>query len=148
MSDGGEEILARVKADAAAAMKAGDRQRAGALRMIADAVNQDARFGKGDAVAALQRERKKRIESAEAYEGGGRPESAADERLEAELIEGYLPSQLSDEELDEIVRAAIEETGASDPSQPGPVIGAVMGRVGGRADGRRVSQVVRERLGS
>ena len=74
------------------AMKARDRERAGALRMVVDVLQQDAKLGKGDEVAVLQRERKKRIEAAEAYEGAGRAEQAAAERFEAELIEGYLPA--------------------------------------------------------
>ncbi len=77
-------------------MKARDRERAGALRLVVDVLQQDAKLGKGDEVAVLQRERKKRIEAAEAYEGAGRAEQAAAERFEAELIEGYLPQQLSD----------------------------------------------------
>ena len=80
-------------------MKARDRERASALRLVVDVLQQDAKLGKGDEVAVLQRERKKRVEAAEAYEGAGRAEQAAAERFEAELIEGYLPQQLSDEEL-------------------------------------------------
>lgn len=141
-------ILEQIRADATAAMKAGDRRRAGALRMIADAVNQDARFGKDDDVSALRRERKQRHEAAEAYDEAGRHDSAAEERYEAELIDEYLPAEMTDEELAELVRTAIAETGASEPRQMGQVIGAAMERAGGRADGKRVSEAVRERLGS
>ena len=129
-------------------MKARDRERAGALRMIVDVLQQDAKLGKGDEVAVLQRERKKRVEAAEAYEGAGRSDQAAAERFEAELIEGYLPQQLSDEELAEIVAAAVEETGATEQRQMGEVMSAVMPKVGGRADGKRVSAAVREKLGA
>ena len=129
-------------------MKARDRERAGALRLIVDALQQDAKLGKGDEIAVLQRERKKRVEAAEAYEGAGRAEQAAAERFEAELIEGYLPQQLSDEELGELVAAAIAETGASEQKQMGEVMSAVMPKVGGRADGKRVSAAVREKLGA
>ena len=73
-------------------MKARDRERAAALRMVVDVLQQDAKLGKGDEVAVLQRERKKRVEAAEAYESAGRAEQAAAERFEAELIEGYLPA--------------------------------------------------------
>lgn len=142
------DVLQQVRADVNVAMKAGDRERAAALRLIADAVNQDARFGKDDAVGTLQRERKKRLEAAEAYDQGGRAESAASERAEAELIEQYLPAQLSDEELSRMVDEAVAETGATDPSQMGPVVGKVMGRAAGRTDGKRVSQAVKERLGA
>ena len=92
-------------------MKARDRERAAALRMVVDVLQKDAKLGKGDEVAVLQKEHKKRIEAAEAYEGAGRAEQAAAERFEAELIEGYLPQQLSDAELGELVDAAVAETG-------------------------------------
>lgn len=129
-------------------MKARDRERASALRLIVDVLQQDAKLGKGDEVAVLQRERKKRVEAAEAYEQAGRAEQAASERFEAELIEAYLPQQLSDEELGELVDAAIAETGASEQKQMGQVMSALMPKVGGRADGKRVSAAVRQKLGS
>jgi uncharacterized protein YqeY len=141
-------VLEQVQDDARTAMKARDRERASALRLIVDVLQQDAKLGKGDEVAVLQRERKKRVEAAEAYEGAGRTEQAASERFEAELIEAYLPQQLSDEELGELVAAAIEETGASEQRQMGQVMSALMPKVGGRADGKRVSAAVRQRLGS
>ena len=129
-------------------MKARDRERAAALRLIVDVLQQDAKLGKGDEVAVLQRERKKRVEAAEAYEGAGRADQATAERFEAELIEGYLPAQLSDQELAELVDAAVAETGASEQKQMGQVMSALMPKVGGRADGKRVSAAVRERLGA
>ena len=141
-------VLEQVQDDVKTAMKARDRERAGALRLIVDALQQDAKLGKGDEVAVLQRERKKRVEAAEAYEGAGRADQAAAERFEAELIEGYLPQQLSDEELGDLVGAAVEETGATEQRQMGDVMKALMPKVGGRADGKRVSAAVRERLGS
>ncbi len=141
-------ILEKVQEDVRSAMKSGERERAAALRMVVDALQQDAKMGDGDEIAVLQRERKKRLEAAEAYRDGGRGEQAEVEQGEAELIEAYLPAQLSDEELGELVAAAISETGAGDPSQMGQVMSAVMPKVAGRADGRRVSQVVRERLGA
>jgi uncharacterized protein len=140
-------VLEQVQDDVRTSMKARDRQRASALRLIVDVLQQDAKFGKGDEVAVLQRERKKRVEAAEAYEGAGRTEQAASERFEAELIEAYLPQQLSDEELGELVAAAIEETGAGEQRQMGQVMSALMPKVGGRADGKRVSAAVREKLG-
>jgi uncharacterized protein YqeY len=139
-------ILEQVQEDVRAAMKAGERDRAGALRMIVDALQKDAKLGDGDEVAVLQRERKKRLEAADAYREAGRTEQAAAEHLEAELIEGYLPQQLSDEELAELVAAAVEETGASEQKQMGQVMSALMPKVGGRADGKRVSAAVREAL--
>jgi uncharacterized protein YqeY len=128
-------------------MKSGERERAAALRLVVDALQQDAKLGQGDEIAVLQRERKKRLEAADAYREGGRGEQAQTEQGEAELIEAYLPAQLSDEELGELVASAIEETGATEQGQMGQVMSAVMPKVGGRADGKRVSQAVREKLG-
>jgi uncharacterized protein len=141
-------VLEQVQGDVRTAMKAGDRERVGALRLVVDALQQDAKLGKGDEVAVLQREHKKRIEAAEAYEGAGRAEQAAAERFESELIEAYLPEQLSDEELAELVDAAIAETGASGMKQMGQVMGVLKPRVAGRADGKRLSGAVRKKLGS
>ena len=141
-------ILERVQDDVKTAMKAGERDRVGALRMIVHALQQEAKEGKDDEVAALQRERKRRIDAAESLREGGRDDQAAAEESEAELIEGYLPEQLSDKELSELVTAAVEETGASEAKDMGAVMKSLMPKVGGRADGKRVSQAVREKLGS
>jgi len=141
-------VLEQVQTDARTAMKARDKDRASALRLIVDVLQQDAKLGKGDEIAVLQRERKKRVEAAEAYEDAGRAEQAAAERFEAELIEGYLPQQLSDEELGQLVEAAVAETGATEQRQMGEVMSALMPKLGGRADGKRVSAAVREKLGS
>ncbi len=142
------EILEQMQADTRTAMKAGEKPRVQTLRMLVSAVQQDVKEGAGDPVAVLQRERKKRLEAAEAFAEGGRAEQAAAEQDEAALIEGYLPAQLDDAELAGIVAAAIEETGADSPKQMGQVMGAVMPRVKGLADGGRVSAAVREQLGS
>jgi uncharacterized protein YqeY len=141
-------VLEQVQADVRTAMKAGDRERAAALRMIVDSLQKDAKLGDGDEVAVLQRERKKRLEAAEAYGEAGRAEQATAENFEAELIEVYLPKQLSDDELGELVDAAVAETGASEQKQMGQVMSALMPKLGGRADGKRVSAAVRERLGA
>jgi uncharacterized protein len=141
-------VLERMQSDVRTAMKARDCERAAALRMIVDVLQQDAKLGKGDEVAVLQRERKKRVEAAEAYAGAGREEQAAAERFEAELIEAYLPQQLSEAELGELVEAAIAESGATEQRQMGQVMSALMPKVGGRADGKRVSAAVREKLGA
>jgi uncharacterized protein YqeY len=116
--------------------------------LIVDSLQKDAKSGNDDEVAVLQRERKKRLEAVEAYENAGRAEQATGERFEAELIEAYLPKQLSDEELAGLVDAAVTETGASEQKQMGQVMSALMPKLGGRADGKRVSAAVRERLGA
>jgi uncharacterized protein len=141
-------VLEQVQSDVRTAMKARDRERASALRLVVDVLQQDAKLGTGDEVAVLQRERKKRVEAAEAYEGAGRAEQAAAERFEADLIEGYLPQQLSDAELGELVAAAVAETGATEIKQMGQVMSALMPKLGGRADGKRVSAAVRAKLGN
>jgi uncharacterized protein YqeY len=141
-------VLEQIQADVRTAMKAREGERVAALRLVVDVLQQDAKLGKGDEVAVLQRERKKRLEAATAYADAGRAEQAAGERFEAELIEGYLPAQLSDEELAELVEAAVAETGATEQRQMGQVMSALMPKLGGRADGKRVSAAVRQKLGS
>jgi uncharacterized protein YqeY len=143
-----DSILERVQEDTRTAMKAGDRERVSALRLIANSLQQDEKEGDGDAVAVLQRERKKRIEAAEAFAAGGRDEQADAERSEATVIESYLPEQIGDDELGAIIDEAIASTGASEVKDMGRVIGAVMPKVKGRADGKRVSGMVRQRLGA
>jgi uncharacterized protein len=140
-------ILEQVQADVRAAMRGGERERVGALRMVANALQQEAKVGNDDEVAVLRRERKRRLEAAKAYREAGREDRAELEEREATMIDGYLPTQLSDEELGRLVDDAIAELGASGPGEMGKVMGAVMPRVGGRADGGRVSAVVRTRLG-
>jgi uncharacterized protein len=141
-------VLEQVQSDVRVAMKAREREKAQALRLVVDALQQDAKLGKGDEVAVLQRERKKRVEAAEAFEGAGRDEQAASERFEAELIQAYLPAELSDDELEGLVAEAVAETGATEQKQMGQVMSAVMPKIAGRADGKRVSAAVRKKLGS
>jgi uncharacterized protein len=141
-------ILEQVQEDVKSAMKAGERDRVGQLRMIVNALQAEQKEGKGDEVAALQRERKRRLDAAEALREGDRTEQADAEEAEAKLIENYLPEQLSDEELSELVSGAIEESGASEPKDMGGVMKVLMPKVGGRADGKRVSALVKEKLGS
>ncbi len=140
-------IADQIKADLGAAMKAGDKERVGALRLILSELQKDAKEGKGDEQAVLRRERKRRREAESTYRENDREELAAQEAYEAGLIEHYLPVELTDEELDVLVTQAIEETGASEPRDMGPAIKHVMAAAGGRADGKRVSTMVREALG-
>ena len=140
-------LLDEVKSDVTAALKAGDRQRAGALRLVVSELQKAAKEGSGgDALQVLQRERKRRLESAKAYREAGREDLASVEEREAELIDAYLPEQLSDAELRAIAGDAVAELGASSPRDMGKVMAAVMPKVKGRADGRRVSDAVRELL--
>jgi uncharacterized protein YqeY len=139
-------ILEQVQEDVKTAMKAGERERVGQLRMLVNALQAEEKEGKGDEVAALQRERKRRLDAAEALKEGDRTEQAAAEVAEAKLIEGYLPEQLSDDELEQLVTSAVEESGASEPKDMGGVMKVLMPKVGGRADGKRVSAAVKEKL--
>jgi uncharacterized protein len=142
-------LLDRVKTDTAAAMKAGERERVSALRMITAELQRAHKEGspsEQDEVAVLQRERKRRLESAGAYREAGREDLAAGEEREADLIGEYLPDQMSDDELAAIVGDVVAETGAASPKEMGRVMSMVMPRVQGRADGKRVSALVKERL--
>lgn len=139
-------ILAQIQADTREAMKAREKERVGTLRMLASALQQEAKLGDGDEIAVLRREHKRRLEAADAFRGGGSDERAAAEEAEAQLIEGYLPAQLPDDELGALVEAAVAETAAAAPADMGRVMAAVMPKIAGRADGKRVSDAVRERL--
>jgi len=136
-----------VKSDLTTAMKAGEKDRVGALRLVLSELQKAAKEGSDDELAVLRRERKRRLESATAFRDGGRPELADAEEAEAQIIEAYLPAELSDEELAGIVEAAVAETGASSPKDMGAVMKAAMAKVAGRADGKRVSTLVRSTLG-
>lgn len=139
-------VIERVRTDITNAMKAGEKVRVGALRMVLSELQKAAKEGGSDEVAVLRRERKRRLEAAQQFRSGGRPELAEQEESEAVLIDAYLPAELSDDELDALVAAAVQETGASDPKDVGRVMKAAMAKVQGRADGGRVSGRVREVL--
>jgi uncharacterized protein len=140
------QIADRIKADVASAMKAGDRERVGALRLVLSELQKAEKEGESDELAVLRRERKRRREAADAYREAARDDLATSEEYEAQVIEAYLPAELSDAELDELVTRAVEETGASSQRDMGRVIKHVMAAAGGRADGRRVSTMVKEAL--
>jgi hypothetical protein len=135
-----------VKSDLTAAMKAGDRDRVGILRLVLSELQKAAKDGSADEQAVLRRERKRRLESASAFRDGGRPELADAEEREAELIAGYLPAELDDAALERLVSEAVAEAGATSPRDMGPVMKLVLSRAGGRADGKRVSALVKEAL--
>ena len=142
------QVAEQIRSDVTAAMKAGDRERVTALRLVLSELQKDAKEGAGDEQAVLRRERKRRRESEQAYREAGRDDLATAEAYEAETIEAYLPAELSEDELDSLVTAAVAETGASSPKDMGRVIKQVMAAAGGRADGKRVSSKVKEALGT
>jgi uncharacterized protein YqeY len=141
-------ITDKVRQDVTVAMKAGERDRVSALRMILSELQKDSKEGPGDEVAVLRRERKRRLDAASAFREGGRPELAEGEEEEARVIQEYLPAELSDEELRAVVAAAVTAAGATSPRDMGAVMKVAMSEVAGRADGKRVSAHVREALGA
>jgi uncharacterized protein len=147
------ELKDKLRADLAASMKARDAVRTRTLRMTLTAITTEEVAGSAarelsdaEIVKILTREAKKRREAAEAFDAGGRPEQAAAERAEAQVIAGYLPAQLTDAELADLVTAAIAETGAAGPRGIGQVMKVLTPRVTGRADGARVAAEVRRQL--
>lgn len=145
----------RLRSDLTTAMKARDELRSSTLRMILTAVTNAEVAGKqarelsdDDIIGVLSTEAKKRREAAVAFEDGNRPEQAAREREEAEVIADYLPQQLGPAEIAEIVSAAVEQTGAAADGMKGigKVMGAVQPQVKGRADGAAVAAEVRRQL--
>ncbi len=140
-------VQLQLKSDLSTAMKAGDKQRVGALRMVLSELQKDAKLGGGDELAVLRRERKRRLEAADAYREAGRAELADGEEREARLIADYLPAELSDEQLREIVAQAVNDSGAESVRDMGRAMGVAMSAVDGRADGKRVSGMVRAALG-
>jgi uncharacterized protein YqeY len=140
------QIADRIKADVTTAMKAGERDRVAALRLVLSELQKAEKEGGTDELAVLRRERKRRREAETAYREAGREELATQEAQEATIIEAYLPQELTDAELEGLVRAGVEATGASSPRDMGRVIKHVMEAAGGRADGTRVSTKVKEAL--
>jgi uncharacterized protein len=144
-------LTEQIQSDAFAAAKAQDRARVAALRLLIDALQKEAKqareaLDEQGEIAVLKRERKRRAEAAEAYRKGGREDAAAAEDAEAALIDTYLPAQISDEELQQLIADAVAETGAQSQKEMGRVMSTVMTKAAGRADGRRVSELVKERL--
>ncbi len=147
------ELKSRLQSDLTASMKARDELRTATIRMTLSAISSEEVAGKAarelgddEVLRVITREAKKRREAAEAYDGARRPELAERERAEGRVLDGYLPAQLSDDELGALVRTAVAEAGAREASQMGAVMKLVQPRVAGRADGRRVSDEVRRQL--
>jgi len=140
------QLADRVRQDLTVAMKAGEKERVHALRLIVNELQKAAKENGAEELEVLQRERKRRFEAAEAYRDGGRADRAEAEEREAELISAYMPEELPDDELNAIVGDAVAESGASSPKEMGKVMALVMPQVKGRADGKRVSDAVKEKL--
>lgn len=143
----------RLRADLTTAMRAKDEVRKSTLRMVLAAIGTEEVAGSAareltddEVTAVLTRETKRRREAAEAFRGGGRPDSAEQEEAEAAVIADYLPQPLTDAELDEIVTAAIAEAGAESPRDMGKVMKIVQPKVLGRVEGSKVAAAVKARL--
>jgi hypothetical protein len=139
-------ILEQIQADLRDAMRGGEKEKVGALRLVLSELQKDAKEGSSDELAVLRRERKRRLEAATAYTDGGRDDLAAGEQAEAAIIESYLPAELSEQELSAIVEQAVRDSGAASPKDMGAAMKQAMAAVDGRADGKRVSGMVRAAL--
>jgi len=139
-------IVDQIKSDLQGAMRAGEKEKVGALRLVLSELQKAAKEGNEDELAVLRRERKRRLEAAAQFREGGREELAATEESEGELIGSYLPAELSDAELQGIVEQAVTESGAASVKDMGNAMRVAMAAVDGRADGKRVSGLVRAAL--
>ncbi len=144
-------LIARLEDELTAAMKERDAPRRDALRLILSSLRSAEKelqrpLHDDEELQVLQRERKRRLESIEAFEAGGRPEQAAKEQFELEALEEFMPEPLSEDDLEQIVDDAIAEVGATSMRDLGRVMADVMPQIAGRADGSAVSQLVREKL--
>jgi uncharacterized protein len=139
-------IAEQIKLDLQDAMRAGERERVGALRLVLSELQKAAKEGGEDELVVLRRERKRRLEAAGAYREAGRDDLAGGEEAEGVLIEAYLPAELSDDELQAIVEQAVRDSGAQSAKDMGTAMKQVMAAVDGRADGKRVSGLVRAAL--
>jgi len=144
-------LIKEIENDLTDAMRSGETERRDALRLILAALRSAEKelqrpLREDEELQVLQRERKRRVEAAEAFRAGGREEQAVKEEHELEILEEFMPEQLSDDELEEIVDDVIAEVGATGVRDFGRVMADVMPQVAGRADGAVVSQLVREKL--
>jgi uncharacterized protein len=145
-------IVEQIRVDLQGAMRAGEKERVGALRLVLSELQKSAKDGADGAsspereLAVLRRERKRRLEAASAFREAGREDRAAEEESEARLIASYLPAELSEEQLAEIVSQAVRDSGAQSAKDMGVAMRHAMAAVDGRADGKRVSGLVRAAL--
>jgi uncharacterized protein len=142
----GMAVIEQIKADVEDAMRAGEKERVGALRLVLSELQKAAKESSDDELTVLRRERKRRLEAAKAYRDGGREDLAAGEEVEGELIGAYLPVELSEQELKTLVEQAVRDSGAESAKDMGAAMKQAMAKVDGRADGKRVSDLVRASL--
>jgi hypothetical protein len=140
------DLLEQIKTDVHQAMREGEKERVGALRLLLSELQKAVKEGADDELAVLRRERKRRLEAAVAYREAGREDLADGESREAELIGGYLPAELTESEIAAIVEQAVRDSGAQSPKDMGSAMKQAMAVIDGRADGKRVSALVRAAL--
>ena len=143
----------RLQGDLTEAIRSRDELRSGTIRMVLTAITNEEVSGKeartlseDEIITVLSREAKKRREAAEEFAKGNRPEKAAEEKAEGEVIAKYLPAQLSEDDVKKLIAAAIASTGAAGPADMGKVMGAIKGKIAGKADGSVVSSLVKAAL--
>jgi uncharacterized protein len=144
-------LITTIESEIKEAMKSREAERRDALRLIVNALKGSEKelqrpLSDDEELQVLQRERKKRVEAAEAFRAGGREEQAATEERELAILEEFMPEPLSEDEIEEIIDDAIAEVGATSMADLGRVMADVMPQIAGRADGSTVSQIVREKL--
>ncbi|HEX7581724.1 MAG TPA: GatB/YqeY domain-containing protein [Gaiellaceae bacterium] len=144
-------LITTIETEIKEAMKSREAERRDALRLIVNALKGSEKelqrpLSDDEELQVLQRERKKRVEAAEAFRAGGREEQAATEERELAILEEFMPEPLSEDEIEEIIDDAIAEVGATSMADLGRVMADVMPQIAGRADGSTVSQIVREKL--
>ena len=144
-------LIARIEDELKAARLARDEDRRDALSLLLNSLQAAQKelqrpLSEDEELQVLQRERKRRVEAAEAFRAGGREEQADDEEYELEVLAEFMPEQMSEEQIEEIIDDVIAEVGATSMAQLGRVMADVMPQIAGRADGSQVSQIVREKL--
>ena len=144
-------LIARIESELKAARLARDNDLRDALSLVLSSLKGAEKelqrpLSEEEELQVLQRERKRRVEAAEAFRAAGREEQAEDEEFELEVLEDFMPEQLSEEEIEEIIDDVISEVGATSIRDLGRVMAGVMHQVSGRADGSTVNQLVKEKL--
>jgi uncharacterized protein YqeY len=144
-------LIGRIEEELKEARLARDEDRRDALSLVLNALQLSQKelqrpLSEEEELQVLQRERKRRVEAAEAFRAGGREEQAEDEEYELEILEEFMPEQLAEDEIEEIIDDVISEVGATNIRDMGRVMAGVMHQVSGRADGSVVSQLVKEKL--
>jgi len=147
------KLRTQLKDEMTAAMKSGDKLKLSTMRLLlSELKNEEIKSGEElddtEVIKVIKRQVKRRLDAREQFEKGGRPELAAKEAKEAVILKAYLPAELNDKEIADIVESALAGLDGSEANNIGKVMSVVMPKIGGRADGRRVNEMVRKRMES